>query len=146
MRANRWNLVLVLGLMVAIALACKGGFTTANISSVKVSKEKSASTETSSFAPTDTIYIVAQLSNASEKWKMKCRLIYDDVKDEKSGDAVSGSEQSVDLEGSGTATYTYKPLGGGLASGKYKAEVSMVNDKGEQKDQKTVNFEITGET
>jgi hypothetical protein len=143
MHNKRWNPALGLGLILAAALACNYSFSTANISSVKLSKDKSASSETSTFAPTDTVYVVAQLSNTSEKWKMRCRLLYDDVKGQKSGEMVSGSEQSVDLEGAGTATYTYRPLGGGAEPGKYKAEVSMLNDKGEQKDQKTASFEVT---
>ncbi len=144
MHRNRWNLALGLGLILAAALGCNYSFSTANISSVKLSKDKSGSSETSTFTPTDTVYVIAQLSNTSEKWKMKCRLLYDDVKGQTSGTAVSGSEQSVDLEGAGTATYTYRPLGGGAEPGKYKAEVSMLNDKGEQKDQKSASFEVTG--
>ncbi|MCA1815889.1 MAG: hypothetical protein LC746_05670 [Acidobacteria bacterium] len=63
------NLALGLGILVAAALGCKFGASTANISSVKLGKDKTASQETGSFAPTDTVYAVAQISNASEKLK-----------------------------------------------------------------------------
>ena len=55
MRTKRLNSALGLGVLLAFALACNFSASTANISSLKVSKDKAASQETSTFAPTDTV-------------------------------------------------------------------------------------------
>lgn len=55
MQTRRRNLAFGLGLLVAFALACNFSATTANISSVKLSKDKAAGTETNSFAANDTV-------------------------------------------------------------------------------------------
>ena len=144
MHTKRLNLALGLGLVLAAALACNFNFSTANISSLKVGKDEKVSTETSSFGPKDTVYIVATLSNTSDKWKMRCRLYFDDVQGQKSGELVPESEQTLQLPGAGTASYKYSWGGAGWPSGKYKIEVAMISEQGEEKDKKTANFTITG--
>jgi hypothetical protein len=49
----------------------------------------------------------------------------------------------VDLPGSGTATFTFTPPPAGWPKGKYKLEVVMLNENGEQKDQKTAEFSVS---
>jgi hypothetical protein len=144
MHTKRWNLALGLGLVLAAALACNFNFSTANISSLKVGKDEKVTSETSSFSPKDTVYIVAALSNTSDKWKMRCRLYFDDVQGQKSGELVPDSEQTLQLPGQGTASYKYSWGGAGWPSGKYKIEVAMISEQGEEKDKKTANFTITG--
>ena len=142
MQTKRWNLALGLGLLLAAALACKFSASTANISSLKIGKDKEVSQETTSFAPGDTVYGVAEISNASEKLKVTARLFADDVQGLPSG-AIPGGEVSVDLPGSGTATFNFKGPGGSWPPGKYKIEVSMLNEEGEQKDQKSASFTVS---
>ena len=144
MRNNRWNLTLGLGLILAAVLACNFSASTANISSVKVGKDEKATTDTATFGRKDKVYIVATLSNTSDKWKMKCRLLFDDVEGQKSGEMVPESEKTLDLESAGTATFWYTWGGEGWPTGKYKAEVTMINDKGEEKDKKTAEFTVSG--
>jgi hypothetical protein len=144
MRTNRWNLALCLGLILAAALACNFSASTANISSVKVGKDEKATTDTATFGPKDKVYIVATLSNTSDKWKMRCRLYFDDVSGQKNGEMVPESEKTLDLESAGTATFWYTWGGDGWPAGKYKAEVVMLNDKGEEKDKKTATFTVSG--
>lgn len=144
MHTKRWNLALGLGLVLAAALACNFNFSTANISSLKVGKDEKVSTETSTFGPKDTVYIVATLSNTSDKWKMRCRLYFDDVQGQKNGEMVPDSEQTLELPSAGTASYKYSWGGAGWPSGKYKIEVAMISEQGEEKDKKTANFTITG--
>ncbi|MFN2597344.1 MAG: hypothetical protein ABR563_09190 [Pyrinomonadaceae bacterium] len=136
------NLALGLGILVAAALGCKFGASTANISSVKLGKDKTASQETGSFAPTDTVYAVAQISNASEKLKAKGRLVADDVEGMSSG-PIPGAETTLDLPGSATATFNFTPPTSGWPKGKYKVEVLMLNEDGEQKDQKSASFTVS---
>ena len=68
-------------------------------------------------------------------------LIVEDVPGQQSG-PITGLESSVDLPGSGTATFTFSPPSSGWPKGKYKMEVVMLNEKGEQKDQKTASFTV----
>ena len=142
MQTNRFNLILGAGLLVLAVLACKFSATTANISSLKLGKDKSISDETSTFDPNDTIYALANISNASEKLKIKGRLAIESVSGQKSG-PIPGLEDDVELPGTGTATFTFTPPSTGWPKGKYKVEVIMLNEAGEQKDQKTASFTVS---
>lgn len=144
MHTKKWNLALGLGLVLAVALACNFNLSTANISGLKVGKDEKATTDTFTFGPRDKVYIVSTLSNTSDKWKMKCTLYFDDVQGQKSGDKIPDSEKTIELPGAGTATFWYTWGGQGWPNGKYKAEVVMVSEQGEEKDKKSVNFEVKG--
>ena len=142
MRTKRSNLMLSLGLLLVAALACKFGVSTANISGLKIGKDKSVSKETSSFGTSDTIYAIAEISNAPDKLKVKGRLAVDDVEGQEKG-LIPGLEDTVDLTGSGTAIFTFSPPASGWPKGTYNLEVLMLNPDGEQKDQKTVSFTVS---
>jgi hypothetical protein len=142
MSTKRWNLIFSLGFLLATALACNFSASTANISSLKVGKDANISAETDTFAPGDTIYAAAVISNASEKLKVKGRLVVDDVEGQQSG-PIPGLEKTLDLPGSGTANFTFSPPSAGWPKGKYKMEVLMMNEAGEQKDQKTASFTVS---
>jgi hypothetical protein len=142
MQTRKWYLSLGLGILLVSAAACSFSVSTANLSSLKLSKDKGAAQETSKFATDDTIYGVAEVSNAPGKVKVNGRLIIDDVEGEQSG-PVPGLEKTVDLPGSGTATFTFSPPPAGWPKGKYKVEVLMLNEGGEQKDQKTASFDVS---
>jgi hypothetical protein len=125
------------GLLVVLALACKFSASTANISGLKIGKDKRVSTETSTFAPNDTVYAVATISNSMSKVKVKGRLVPSDAPGEK------GPEDTVELPSSGTATFTFTPPASGFPAGKYKIEVIMMNEEGEQKDTKSATFTVS---
>lgn len=138
----RRSTLLGLGLLLLYVGACKVSCTTANISSVKLGKDKDISQETHSFAPHDTIYVVATISNNPSKVKVKGRLVVEEVEGEKSG-PVPSSEKTFDVPGDGTVTFTLSHPRG-LPRGKYKYEVLMLNEGGEQKDQETATFTVSG--
>ena len=142
MQTKRWDLAFGLGLLLIAALACNFSASTANISGLKLGKDKSVSQEASSFAPSNTIYALATISNAPGKVKVKGRLVVDEVPGQQSG-PVPGIEETLDLAGSGTATYTFSPPPNGWPKGKYKIEVIMMNEEGQQKDQKTGSFTVS---
>jgi hypothetical protein len=142
MQSKQWSLSVGLGLLLVSAVACSFSVSTANISSLKLGTDKTASTATTSFTSNDTIYGVAEVSNAPSKVKVKGTFIVDNVEGEKSG-PVPGLETTVDLPGSGTATFTFTPPPTGWPKGKYKLEVVMLNENGEQKDQKTAEFSVS---
>lgn len=141
MRIMRWHLTLGLGLLLLAQLACNFSVSTANISSLKLGKDKGLSQETSSFSTGDTIYSVAVISNAPDKVKVKGHLIVEDVAGQQSG-PIPGLEATVDLPGSGTATFNFSPPTAGWPKGKYKMEALMLNENGDQKDQKTTSFTV----
>jgi hypothetical protein len=130
-----------LGIFVFVALACNFSASTANISDLKLGKDETASQATSTFAATDTIHAVATISNAPGAVKVKGRLVIEDVEGQQAG-PIPGLEKTLDLPGSGTATYTFTPPTGGFPKGKYKVEVLMLNEAGEQKDQKSASFTV----
>lgn len=146
MSVKRWNLACALGLILVTMLACKFSFSTANLSSLKISKDKSGSPETSSFNSRDTIYAVADVSNAPSKTKLKGRLLYDNVAGQTSGTLFPGLETTIDLPGSGNGTFTFTPPASGWPNGSYKIEVTMLNEDNEQKDQKTGTLTVSGNT
>ena len=137
MQTRRSTLVVSLGLLVVLALACKFSASTANISGLKIGKDKLVGTETSTFAPNDVVYAVATISNSPGKVKVKGRLVPEDAPGEK------GPEDTVELPGSGTATFTFTPPAAGFPPGKYKIEVIMMNEDGEQKDTKSGTFTVS---
>ncbi|HEY3104571.1 MAG TPA: hypothetical protein VGJ69_13345 [Pyrinomonadaceae bacterium] len=126
--------------LAAFALSCS--FSTAHVSSLKVGKDRAISQEASSFEPNDTVYAVATVSNAPGKVKVKGRLVVEDVPGQQTG-PIPGLEKTLDLEGSGTATFTFTPPPDGWPKGKYKIEAVMMNEKGEQKDQKSASFSVS---
>ena len=142
MRTTRRNMFLGLGVLLIAAVGCKFGVSTANLSSLKVGKDKDVSQETSSFAKGDTVYGLAEVSNAPGKVKVKGRLVIEDVEGQQAG-PIPGLEKTLDLPGSGTATYTFSPPSAGWPPGKYKLEVLMLDEDGEQKDQKSTSFTIS---
>lgn len=141
MRTKKRDLVLGLGLLIFAGLACNFSASTANISDLKLGKDKDVSAAAGSFAASDTVYALATVSNAPGAVKVKGRLVIDEVEGEQSG-PIPGLEKTLDLPGSGTATYTFSPPPSGWPKGKYKVEVFMLDDKGEQKDQKTAAFSV----
>lgn len=142
MRTKRWNLLLGLGFLLVTALACSFSASTANISALKLGKDKDISQESSSFGAKDTVYAVATISNAPGAVKVKGRLVIEDVAGQQSG-PIPGLEKTLDLPGSTTASFTFSPPTAGWPAGKYKLEVLMLNEAGEQKDQKTAGFTVS---
>jgi hypothetical protein len=140
MPKSRLNLIIGTGLLLAVVLACSAS--TANLSSLKISKDKTASSETSSFGANDTVYAVGTVSNAPGKVKVKGLLAFEDVAGQKQG-PIPGLEKTLDLEGSGTATYTFTPPPDGWPKGKYKVDVILMDDSGAEKDKKSGTFSVS---
>jgi hypothetical protein len=140
MTKSRLSFVIATGLLLAVVLACN--VSTVNLSSLKISKDKTASSETSSFGPNDTVYAVGTVANAPGKVKVKGLLAFEDVEGQKPG-PIPGLEKTLDLEGSGTATYTFTPPPDGWPKGKYKIDVILLDDAGAEKDKKSGTFSVS---
>jgi hypothetical protein len=141
MRIQRKSLALVAVLALAFAAACS--FTTANIRSLKLSKEKEGNTETNTFAPNDTIYAFATVSNVPSKVTVKFRLTTEDVEGQPKNTHVPRFDISVDLPSDGVGTYTLSPPTAGWPVGKYKIDALMLIESGEQKDQESATFTVS---
>ena len=142
MKTNRWNFALAVGLFLGVLLACSAS--TAHIGSLKVATDEEGKNEAKSFKPGDKVYAVAQISNNPGKVQAKFRILYDDVKGKQSGEAVEGAEKTLDIDGSRPAIFWVTLPSGGFNNGRYKVEVNMLNEKGEQKDQKSATFDVSG--
>lgn len=137
---SRVNSVLALALLLVAVVACN--MTTANLSSLKLGKDKTASPESSTFAPDETIFAVGTIANAPGKVKVKGLLAFEDVEGQKPG-PIPGLEKTLDLDGSGTATFTFTPPPSGWPKGKFKVEVILMDESGSQKDQKSAVFSVS---
>lgn len=142
MTTNKWNFTIALGLMLAVILACSA--TTANISSLKVSTDEEGKNEAKSFKPGDKVYSVAQIGNNPGKVQAKFRILFDDVDGQKAGTLVEGAEKTLEVDGSRPAIFWITLPARGFYNGRYKVEVNMLTEKGEQKDQKTATFDVSG--
>src|SRR5215208_6543094 len=98
MQTKRLYFILSLGLLVAFFSACQFSVSTANLSSLNLGKTKSASPPSTSFETTDTIYAVAEVSNALEKLKVKAQVYVVDIPGQKSG-PITGLEVTVEMAG-----------------------------------------------
>ncbi|HKQ52578.1 MAG TPA: hypothetical protein VJT74_09430 [Pyrinomonadaceae bacterium] len=141
MRLRRVTHYLAVGLMLATIASCS--FTTANISSLKLSKDKEGSAQTNSFAPGDTVYAIATVSNNPGKVTLKFQLIAEKVEGERENFHVSNLDMSLEVDGDRTATYHVEPPPAGWPAGRYRIEVAMLTEKGEQKDQETGTFTVS---
>jgi hypothetical protein len=140
MRSNHLSSASAFMVLLAVLLACN--YSTAHLSSLKIGKDRTVTNESSTFASTDPIYAVATVSNAPGKVQVKGQLVVEDVPGEKPG-PVPTLAKTLDLDGSSTATFSFTPPANGWPAGKYKIEVIMLNDKGEQKDQKSASFSVS---
>ena len=142
MNRNNLNAVIALGLLLAVLLACSA--TTANIGSLKISRDEDGKNEAKTFKPGDKVYAVVQIANNGGKVQAKFRILFDDVEGQKAGTLVPGAEKTLDVEGSRPAIFWITLPAAGFHNGRYKVEVNMLTETGEQKDQKTATFEIAG--
>jgi ABC-type glycerol-3-phosphate transport system substrate-binding protein len=141
MRIRRWSVAVVAMLMLAAVSACS--FTTANISSLKLSKDKEGTVETTNFAPGDTIYAKATVSNVPSKVTLKFRVFTDDVEGQPKNAPVPNFEKTFDVPSDGYVDYYLTPPSAGWPSGKYRIDVAMLIQSGEQKDQEAVSFTVS---
>ena len=139
------KLYLAFAVTLALALTSACSFTTAHISSLKLSKDKEGNTETTSFAPHDTIYAKATVSNVPSKVTVKLRFITEKVEGQPENAPVEQFDKSFDLPSDGVVTYYVSPPTAGWPPGKYRIEASMFIESGEQKDQKTATFTVSGD-
>jgi hypothetical protein len=141
------NILLLIAILLATAAlaACNFSVSTSNISSLKLAKDKDISAETSTFGPHDTIFARGTVSNVSGKVTLKWRLITVKVEGQPDNAPVTNLDKSFDLAGDGESTYDLSAPTAGWPPGQYKIELHMLVESGDEKDQKSAAFTITGE-
>ncbi|MET0753827.1 MAG: hypothetical protein ABWZ66_10660 [Pyrinomonadaceae bacterium] len=132
-KSATFSVVSIAALFILIALGCN--VSTANLSSLKTSKDKDGKEETTSFHVGDTIYAKAAVSNNPGKVKVKISLA------DPKGETLKGSEVDLNIDGDASANYSL-PTGEGMPAGSYKLTADMINEAGEKKDSKSATITI----
>ena len=83
-------------LFVTLLAACNFSISTANLSSLKIGKDKDITTEATTFAPKDDVYAVAVVSNSGSKTTVKFQLIAEKVEGQADNFQIPGLAMSVD--------------------------------------------------
>jgi len=141
-KVRRSTLVGLTLLLMGVA-GCKVSCTTANISSLKFSKDEKGTIQTKEFAPNDTVYAIATVSNNAGKVTLKFSLIAEKVQGLPENAPQPKLDMSTDVQGSGSQSYYVTPPSSGWPAGRYRVEVTMLYN-GEQKDKKSDTFTVTG--
>ncbi len=130
--------IFAIGVLVFIAAACSGSFTTANISELKFGKNEKGDPAATSFNTGEDIYAVATVSNASGKNKLNFKITYENVQGKGKGEEVG--QKSTDVEGSMILWQSFSsPL-----PGEYKVVATLSDESGKQIDQKSGTLTIKG--
>ena len=130
--------VMAIGVLVFIALACSGSFTTANISKFEFGKNETATPASTTFDVSDKIYAVATVSNTSQKMKMEFKGTADNVAGATKGKEVFN--KSIDFEGARPIWLQFSVN----APGDYKVEANMTDDTGKKIDSKSGTITVKG--
>lgn len=127
------NSVVAIGVLVFIVMACNASFTTANISSLNFGKNDKADPSTTSFNEGDKVFVVATVSGAMGKYKVKFKV-------ESAAGGGQTLNREIDMPGSGTAYLEVT----NATSGEYKAEAILVDESGKEVDKKNGTFSVKG--
>lgn len=144
MRNGKLNGALSLGLILVLALACSPS--EPKIDGLRLSTTGNATdrAQVAAFNRNATVYIIADVSNVANNFKSRCRLFYDNVQGEQAGEMISDSELVLDLQSNtGYTMFNYSMTTGAWRPGTYRAEVTLLNEAGEQKDQKSITFTVS---
>jgi len=137
-------LKLILASAVLLLTACSVSFTTSHLSSLIVSKEKDSSTVATTFGSHDTVYAKGEVSNVSGKVTLQWHLIAEKVEGQPDNAVITSLDKSFELPSDGNSSYNLSPPDAGWPVGKYRIELHMLVESGEDKDMKSSAFTITG--
>ncbi len=137
-RPSLYQSVMCLAVL-AVIPACS--FATVHLTGLKVGKDRALTTETSTFASTDTVYAQAGVANSPGKVTLRWHVIAEHVTGQPANTTIPNLGTSYDLEGDGTGLYGLTAPTAGWPTGTYRIEVDMMVD-GQQKDQKTAEFTV----
>lgn len=131
---KQFTAVIAVGILVLVALACNGSFTTANISKFEFGKNETATPAATTFDVGDKIYAVATVSNTSQKLKMEFKVTSE------GGAMKDPLTKSIDFEGARPIWLQFSVP----AAGTYKVEATMTDDTGKKIDSKSGTITVKG--
>ncbi|PYS47448.1 MAG: hypothetical protein DMF68_15945 [Acidobacteria bacterium] len=137
----RRSTLIGLTLLLTWVAGCKVSCTTANISSLKITKDKEGNVPTKEFSNGDTIYVTATVSNNGSNVTLKVSFFAEKAAGLKENTPLSQFDKSIDISGNNYATYNLTPHD--FPAGLYRVEVVMLYN-GDQKDKKSDTFTIKG--
>lgn len=135
---KHFNSIIAIGVLVFIAMACSGSFTTANISSFNMGKNEKAEPPTTTFNTGEKVYVVTVVSNTSSKHKMRFKVSVENAAGRTKGEEVVNKD--IDFEGA-RPVYLYFDA---AYPGDFKAEATLLDDTGKEIDKKSGTFTIKG--
>lgn len=137
------NLTFLVIVTLAAGLAgCSFSVTTAHLDSLSIAKDKAGKVPSNTFGPHDQIHARATVANVPSKVTLKWQLITEQVDGQPHDAPVSALDMTVDLPSDGSSSYDLSPPEDGWPVGKYRIEVRMLVESGEQKDQKIAPFTV----
>jgi len=138
---KRSFLGLALPVLIVMTAAWACNMSTANLSELKVGKDKDVTQAASTFKAGDTIYANAVVSNNPGKVTVKMHIVVDDAPGMTKGTMVPNSDVSMEVDGDGTVRYNFE-TSPATKGGKFTVVADMLNEEGEKKDGKTASFTV----
>ncbi|HYO92520.1 MAG TPA: hypothetical protein VEQ40_12825, partial [Pyrinomonadaceae bacterium] len=140
MRLRKIIPFLFLGCLLSTLSACNRE---AKIGSLKIGKDEKVSKTEDTFQPGETLYAVADITNASGGSKARFRIVYEDVAGQKSGEMVPGAEKTLDVEGDNTASF-YAKLPSDFPGGRYGLQVRLADKEDNPVGGQSASFTVSG--
>ena len=123
---------LAISMLMLASIACESSVSTANITSVVLTADKDAPTDTTTFTPDQTFYAVVTVANAPDSTKVKA--VWSTVDD--AGKATQIAEKEI-VGSNSSITFDATNTAGPWPAGKYRVEI-FLNDKSN----KTIEFTV----
>ena len=152
---NKINTIIGVCLLLMVSLACEcehssesrtgNGIlsTTAHIEDLKFGTNENAVPPADVFQPKDQIYGVFKIGGASSEYKIKYRLLVDDVKGAKPGFLVKEDEMPQMKGGSHWFSFS---MDEGFPAGRYRVETVLLDEEnGREIDRKEGFFTVAGD-
>lgn len=121
MRTYQACLWVIVASVMVTSPGCQCRFSTANIRSVKLAKDADGEQETAVFAPSDTVYLLAEVANAPDDTTVRCVWTLVEAEGAEANKVIGEKELT-----SGSATYTFNlSPAPSLAVGEYKIDLYL---------------------
>lgn len=135
---SKINLIISVGVLAFVAMACSGSFTTAKISSFNFGKNDKAEPPTTTFNVGEKVYAVANVGGAVGKHKMSFKVYYENVEGKKKGEEAFSKE--IEFEGSRNVFLSLDlPM-----PGDFKVDAALLGEDGKEIEKKSGTFTVKG--
>jgi len=134
MKGHKFQLLVIVAMVLLVSLACGGSFSTAKISDAKLTSDSEGTAETTKFAQDQVFYCIVTLANAPEDTKIIAIWTAVEVEGEQPNLLIDQAEMTSGNQN----VFTFNLTNNGLwPTGKYKVDLYL-NDKLDR----TLEFEV----